>query len=190
MPASHFIFRRIVLILGLAPVLVGAVTIAGWEFDSYAMKRIIDSPIPVNPLTSVLFMLLGLSILCPALARAAALLIGVAALIKCCDMFLGTDFHIDMVLYASELPFEPAFPNRMAPTTTLCFLCMALALGLESRLWRTLFLLLVTAIALYTIAAYVVSDGSFRLIPFFTPMALITAITFFVSACGVWIRKN
>ncbi len=173
--------------LGWVPILVGALTLLGWQTDSYGLKRIIDSPIPVNPATSVLFIMLGLAILRPSFTRIAAPVIGLMAALKCCDLFFGTEFHIDAYLFANDLAYEPAFPNRMAPTTTLNFLFLALALALRPGMARRLFLLLTIIISLYTLTAYAFGDGSFRGIGMFTPMALITAITFLAAACGLWV---
>lgn len=176
------------------PILVGALTLAGWQTDHYLLKRIIDSPIPVNPMTSVLFLLCGAAILFsnlrPALTRALAYIIGAIALLKGCDLIFDTAFRVDALLYANEVTLEPAFPNTMAPLTTLNFVFLALALAIKPGRLQKLCLLPPVLISLCTVATYALGDVSFRIIPFFTPMALITAVTFFLASCALVLKAD
>jgi len=186
------------IIFGVWPVITGLLVITGWVSNSYILKRIIDSPIPMNPVTAVLFILLGI-IIVTGHKKKLYFLINIAVLVisllKLLDIFYGTSFQVDSYLFIGKLHDEPAFPNRIAPNSALNFFLIAVAniilMGTSKIriVAGQLLLFIVTIISLFAFVGYIFNIRSFYGVGIFTPMALITSINFFVTSCGLLINK-
>ena len=185
----------------LAAVVVGVCVLAGWLFDLEFLKRIAPGFVAMNPATAVAFILAGASLALflrsphgrdqksRALiltARLCALVVTLIGLAKLVGILGGWDLGVDRWLFASKLPDDLRFPNRIAPNTALSFLLLGSALLLVDVKKRSVricveFSVVVVGFgSLLAVLAYAYDLQSFYGLSVFIPMALHTAITFSV----------
>src|ERR1035437_8476504 len=127
----------------LAAVVVGAGVLAGWFFGLEFLKRIAPGLVAMNPATAAAFILAGASLALflwspqgndqkPGArilaARLCALLVALIGLSKLAGILGGWNSGVDQWLFASQLPDNLRFTNRMAPNTAFNFLLLGGAL--------------------------------------------------------------
>jgi len=158
----------------------------------------------MNPVTSVCFVLVGLSLglsrrpssaIHRIWARVLALLVLSTGLLKLAEVFGLLSFNIDHLLFASKIEgfVEPLTgkPNHMAPNTALNFILVGSALlALDSKvparqLFAQVFVGLALVITLVPIVGYTYGTREFYGIGAYIPMALHTAFTFIVLLTGL-----
>ncbi len=192
----------------LIAIFVGLAVLFGWMTGFETPKRIVPEFVAMNPMTAVLFVLVGLSLWWqrpdarpgrkPA-ARALAAIVIVVAAVKLAMLLAGWDSGVDTLLFADQLTHgATSHPNRMAPNTAFNFIATGLALGMLDRTtrrgWRPTELLavLVALVALLALLDYlyrvgVMYDNAARYIP----MALHSAVCFLLLAAGLfWARPR
>jgi hypothetical protein len=120
--------------------------------------------------------------------------VALIGLLKLIGVLLGWDTGIDQLLFPERLDLETAvtdIPNRMAPNTALNFLllgCAVLVLDWRTHRgrWLAQYLIFVSLMAsLISIIGYAYGVRSFYGISSYIPMALHTALTFFVLSVGL-----
>lgn len=182
----------------IAVLVLAVMVLVGWSFGIETLKRVVPGIVAMNPMTAVCFLLGGGSLallngegagrqLLSRLVAATALLIG---LLKLLSILTGWNLGIDQLLFSTRLDIDPVMPNRMAPTTAICFVLSSLALlssgsGKASRIpFFQLASLLVVVISLLALVGY--GYGVRKLTGFaaYIPMALHTAGGFLLLACG------
>lgn len=198
-------------ILSILPIIIGSLSIIGWEWDIGVLKWGMASSVSMNPATAVGFILLGLEALRLNSTNKAALLsrvgqlavsvVIIASAMQLFDCVFGDLFCIDELLFPTKLSGEsghraifskvveaPGHPSRMAPNTALCFFMLGWAMlfirSLSEPAIRIAQALTAVAslIALMAIAGYAYRVKSFSGIGAFIPMAINTAVAF-LSLC-------
>lgn len=199
-------------LLVLAPAAARAWIVASrrghWRFARAAtvavevLKRVIPGLIAMNPATALAFILAGASValrLHPApltdrlilTARFLALAVVLIGLAKVIDAWAGWNFGIDGGLFTSTVETGFSFPDRVAPTAALNILLLGGAvLGLNVarrsvRLGVEASAVVVGLGSFLAILAYLYGVPSFRQFDTFIPMAVHTAVTFFLLAGAV-----
>ncbi len=144
---------------GVGVVLVSALVLVGWGFDSERLKRVIPGAVAMNPMTAVAFILssVGLWLLGAddsdasrlATRRRAAFVcaatVALIGLVRLVGYAARSDPGLDRLLFSSELATaggDQNTPNRIAPNTALNFLfsgsALLLSISRKNRLeWLT-----------------------------------------------------
>jgi diguanylate cyclase (GGDEF)-like protein len=201
LPRVSATLRAIARLAGVIPIVVGTLVLYGWSQDIDVLKRIVPGLVAMNPLTAIAFILLGVSLTllwrAPAkslrhrIGESLAALVAIVGLIKCVAIIFNLDLPIDQMLFRQKLnASDLGLPNRMAPNTALNFLLTGLALAnIDRRFrrwWPSQFLTVVAVMAsLLALMGYAYRVKSFYGIGSYIPMALHTAMTFFIVAIGI-----
>jgi signal transduction histidine kinase len=191
---------------GLIAIAVGTLVLCGWFWELETLKRVLPALVAMNPLTAVLFICSGSALLMVAgpgvrppmktAGRILSALVAVIGLVKLADLFVGWLPNLDEVLFRGDLiASRDAVPNRMAPNTAFNFVLIGLAAMLADlrRKWYHVsqaLTILAGFGALLPITGYAYGARSFQGHPAFIPMALHTAIVFFILALGVFFASR
>jgi signal transduction histidine kinase len=191
---------------GVVAIAVGTLVLCGWYWGQETLKRVLPALVAMNPLTAVLFIFSGSALLMvagpgarPAMKTAGRILsalVAVVGLVKLGDLFVGWLPNLDEVLFRGNLiASQDAVPNRMAPNTAFNFLLIGLATMTADlrRKWYHLsqaLTILAGFGALLPITGYAYGARSFQGHPAFIPMALHTAVVFFILALGVFFASR
>ena len=187
---------------GAVPIAVGVLVLFGWATGIETLKRVVPGLVAMNPATAIAFICLGIALTLLAhpdrasstrrIAKGLALLALAIAAIKWMALVSPLDLGIDQLLFRAQLAAaDSGLPNRMAPNTALNLLLLAIALLLIDRPigrvhWPSQFLALITAmVSLLALMGYAYGVRSFYGIGSYIPMALHTALTFFIAAIGI-----
>ncbi|MGB7921721.1 MAG: GGDEF domain-containing protein [Pyrinomonadaceae bacterium] len=199
---SRYQNSRVALSASTVTILISGVVLLGWLFGIESFKRIFPTFVAMNPTTAVAFMLLGVALwlsqtkdVAPGvllIARVCSALSALIGLLKLGEVLFGWAIGIDQLLFADRLRFDPTGqPNRIAPNTALNFVLLGCALLLFwSKFRRGYYLaqaLIIIALidSLLPIMGYLYGTKLFYGIGSFIPMALHTAIAFFVLGTGI-----
>jgi len=205
--AGHYdASNRIALIAAVVAMFVGALALTGWMLDMPRLRAPIPGQVSIKVNSALGFLASG-ALLSVAQVRSSllatisrwtlAILLFVGAALTLMQYLLAVDFGIDQLfLQASDDSILTGSPGRMAPTTAIGFIMIALAIAVDhwengvargtSRTLATLLLLVATASLLgYVYRApvfYLAVDGM-------TAMSLPTSVLFVVLALGIiWLR--
>lgn len=194
----------------VAALLLGATGLAGWFFDSEALKCIIHGWVSMKANTAALLVLCGAALLlicaqpgAPYYAlrkRVAYLLAAVAVLVgflTILDYVYGFNFGLDQVLFSENAGAAFAkHPGRMAAATALCFILTGLGLLLLDRgVKRRTFsisekcALAVLLTAFHSLIGYFYGLASGTLSNLYTPMAPHTAVAFMFLGIGMTLAR-
>lgn len=188
-------------------ILVIALAIAvlfSWQLDWRFVKQPIAKFVSMNPLTAVFFILSGfiylLQLRAPEkrfvqpLVLFLTFVIVVPSALRLAEIFWGFEFKVDQILFASKLADEVVnnIPNRVAPNTATCFVLLAPAMALLNKKSRAAAYAAqvggtaVLAISVLSLLGYLYQVPEFYgpLVKY-TPMAIHTALCFFVMALSV-----
>jgi hypothetical protein len=202
LPDERFIsvLPKITAAAGAFVILVGALVLVGWTLSIEILKRVLPSAVAMNPTTAIAFILAGLALVFSQahraralhLARACGVFIALIGLLKLSAVLFGWNVGVDRLLFRSQLAIETTGqPNQMAPNTALNFLmigCAFLLMGkrVGKNFYPTALLSAITALnSLLSIIGYGFSTRTFYTIGSYIPMALHTAVTFFVLSVGL-----
>ncbi len=192
-------FGPIPLVSGAVVILVGLLTLVGWQFDEPHLRSILPGHVAMNPVTAVCFILAGLSLVLrrgavsPA-ARSAGMVCAWAVVLvgsaKIAGLALHLDLGLDRLLFRAKLDgYAP--PNRMAPNTAFNFLCAGLTLALidkgassEGRPFKWL-ALVPHVLSCLALIGYLYDVQSFYGLNTYIPMALNSAAAFLVLCTGI-----
>lgn len=171
-------------IVTLVPMLV----LIGWSLNNQILTRVYPAFTPMNPVTAICFLLIAACMLAAhskessrqkSVFRAAGIiLVGVGV----CMLVFYTfhyDLGIDRLLFTSLLGI-----NRMAITTSICFLLLGLYFLVYPRMrWLTSGLrVIISLISVYTLIAYLYNFVGVYGQTLFNPMAIHTAVLFLISS--------
>jgi len=181
-----------------AIIIIGILATIGWVFNIMVLKRILPQLVQMSPVSAVLFILAGISLLNikakkinRSLAIFLALVICIVALLKLSVFFTGWDSHIDTILFANSLE-----GNRMAPNTAFNFLLCGLSLVFLSQrsakgaVIGQLICLLSFFISILAILGYIYSITSLYVVREFFPMAIHTAFSFILFCMGACLVRG
>lgn len=179
-------------------ILVGALALTGWIFDITVLKRIHPRLVQMNPVSAILFILSGISLLNLKTTNRvrfaayffSAVIICVASLFKLSVLMTGQTSQVDTIFFKDSLE-----GNLMAPNTAINFLLCGLSLLLLRskrdpimKLGQVLSLGSML-ISLLAILGYIYSIRSLHVVSVFFPMALHTAICFVFLCLGIFFAK-
>jgi len=198
-------FRFFSQLSGLIAAALGVVAIVGWLMGWRILTSIRADYIPMAPNTALLFIILGIS-LCTLiterkrglkLSRFGATVIFVLSLIRFTEFTVNINLNVDRWIFqvpGEKLGLIPV--GQMALPTTLNFLFASIALFLASSLKKHLFVDALTRVlgGLTTFIGLAFSLGYIYGAPLLygattIPMALNTAIAFFVLGLGLVINN-
>jgi signal transduction histidine kinase len=192
--ASQMFLWRLSRRASIAVIFIGALVLIGWLFHVPLLKSAGPSLIAMNPLTAVLFILSGATLLRASdrkrkrpdpvvLICAVFILLGGAMKISECVFHYDLDF--DQLFFHRQVSSPGPFgPSEIAMNTALCFMCCGVALLLLDVQTRRgfrpaqVFIVLVGLMALLALIGY-----GYRVLPLYSfgsrlPMALNSAIGF------------
>jgi hypothetical protein len=188
---------------GIALMGGGAVVLCGWIFDCYILKRILPGLVAMNPVTALGFILAGISLLCfwrsggsgqsaTVLGRTfAVVLVGIGVL-KLTEYLFGWRLAFDQILFRKQLLGDPTgFANQIAPNTAFNFVLGGLALWCLNGASRGFskcaqnLALTLALVSLVPLIGYLYQASFLYSVGSYIPMALHTALFFFLLAGGI-----
>lgn len=188
---------------GIIVFLVGVLALIGWQFNLAVFKSVSSGFVAMKPNTALGLIFLGASLWFLQEKRSkhwvrylgwtggvASILIGATAVL---EYLLGLDLGIDNLLFTEATPaLFTIYPGRMALNTAFNFIFFGISiLFLNVKIRRGLCLSSIPAIlggtvSLLVIIGYVYDIREFYLVEiFYTPMALHTALAFFLASWGI-----
>ncbi len=185
--------------------LISFLVLVGWLFEVEFLKRIVPGYVFMNPTTAVMFIVLSISLWLQSagvkrfgIAQVGAGIAALVGLIKLCAIAGFFDLGIDRILFSNQL-FDRVTGqyNSMAPNTALNFLLLGAALiylNLKTIGKRDFFLsqYLTIATLLFSFLAiigYLYGVKSFYVFVSFNPMAIHTAVSFFLLSFGLLLAR-
>ena len=197
-------FRRLSRYLVYPVISIGLLVVAGWQFDVELLKRPLPHLVAMNPVTAVLFILLGISFLFFLSATDAKVIRFLGQVFTCIafatvflkllGVFTSFDVAIDHTLFSLKIDKEATanISNRMAPNTAFCFLLLSLALLLlyfkssgKKTTGSQVLSLIVILFAVLSILGYLFCVPSFYGVLEYIPMAIHTAVCFLLMALAI-----
>ena len=184
--------------------LIGFMTLAGWQFDIYWFKHPVTELVPMNPMAAVALICAAISLLLLIYAGGnnrtmvfgkffgvCTVAIGV---LKLLFVFTGFDVGLDHWLFRQEI-FEDLVnnkPNRIGATSALnlvfvgsCLLLFRVA-DKHAILISNVFVVLTAAVALLSIVGFTYGAHAISEIRPFIPMAFHTAMCFLLISIGIF----
>jgi two-component system cell cycle sensor histidine kinase/response regulator CckA len=186
----------------------GGIVLLGWSFGNEMLKCILPGLVAMNPVTALGFILAGASLMCYWLAetklahkwkfgRAMACVLVVIGVLKLSEYIVGWHLAFDQILFQTQLQNDGTwFANQVAPNTAYNFLISGLTLwllnspirgfsrGAQNLSLMLAFISLVPLVGYIYRASYLYSIGSY------IPMALHTAMLFFLLALGLLLAQT
>jgi PAS domain S-box-containing protein len=191
------------LVIGIMT--IAFVVLLGWQLDIVSFRRPFPGLVSMNPLTAILFILMGISFLHIASAKnvgwkkfigySLAFLVIALSLTKILFVAGALSFEVDKVLYSEKIKTDIVnnLPNSMAPNTAFCFVlagCSVLLLNYQTANGRmpAQYLALVNILAgLLSILGYVYGVKYFYRVLNYIPMAVHSALCFSVFSFAVFL---
>ncbi|MCW3102188.1 MAG: domain S-box [Bacteroidetes bacterium] len=187
--------------LAISVIVIGCLVLLGWQFDIDLLKRPVAKLIAMNPLTALLFMASGSSLLLmakdkerrSATAMLLALLVLFAGLAVVSGLLAGFNLHLDTLLFRSKVEQDiiANTPNRMAPNTALNFLLTGLSLLLinyrkeKGQVAAQLLILVTLFLGLLCLLGYIYQVDTFYSFSWHIPMAIHSALTFIILSLSM-----
>jgi signal transduction histidine kinase len=177
----------------------GAAVLCGWVVDSAVLRSGVPGLTAMNPLTAILFVLAAIALALsvfeqkPAAAarRGLPILIAIVALSCLVNCLTQSPGGVDTLLFGAWTGEE----NRMAPNTAIHFLLAALALSLAqgehrwSRAWSQVPALAAAIGSATSLVGYAYGAQQLYGIGSYIPMALNTAVLFFLLSIGLFAAR-
>ncbi|RJG02466.1 GGDEF domain-containing protein [Noviherbaspirillum sedimenti] len=193
-------------ILGLAIALFGATIALRWIFQIEAIAHLIPGSEQMGLNTPLMFLASGLACVClpqrqpplQVLLRLCILLLMVLPGLTMVQHLFGVNLGIDFVRVPSMPSASIPYPGRMAPNTTLGFLCAGMALLLLSRPGRErrrdrLGMVAIAAtmlIGLAALAGYFMRLDALYHLASFNQMLVPTAAVMSMLGCCLWLLRQ
>ncbi|WP_209402970.1 ATP-binding protein [Pseudozobellia sp. WGM2] len=184
---------------------ISFVVLLGWIFDLDLLKQVIPETVSMNPLTAVLFILSGSSLILVSdskeqlnrIGKLVASLILIIVLIKLAEYVFNFQEGIDSYLFGEDLQEDNNLylSNRMASNTALCFLMMAINLFLYKvkgplMLWIYQILSFgIMALSLLSFIGYLYVVDLFYSLLVKIPMAVHTAFCFLLLGVALLLSR-
>ncbi len=201
LPRHERTAQRLSLIGGSVVGVIATAALLGWATGLDPAKRWLPAQVAMNPLTACCFIALAFSLFVLShkkggktwkiVGRATAGLVVVITSLKLASIAGGWQFAADQWLFGTALAAEPGVANRMATRTALAFvLAGAALLFLDAKVWRgvrpaELLAFLAGIVGLLSLLGYAYGVLSYHLVPNFVPVALPSALGFFVLASAI-----
>jgi hypothetical protein len=196
MSGQSSILRSCVAYLAIGTIiLVPILVLTGWATGNTVLTSVFPQFTPMNPVTASCFIVVGFALLLDKLASQRAVtrvvltlsglltfMVGLAMLVW---YVFGIDVRIDRILFENRLGI-----NRMALGTSVNFFLLGLYMFVR-RTWSTLsrfLLLIVGAIAVYALLAYLYNFIGVYGQTIFNPIAIHTAALFFIVSMYLLVK--
>ncbi len=194
-------------VCGLLVVVMGVLAVLGWSLHVEVLKRLREGAISMNPMTAILFVLAGFSLLLShsstirrrrrvMLSTALGTVLLVLGFFKLLSLVVRFDYGLDHILFASALRHDYKFlDNRMAPNTALSFLLCGTSLvllNMEARRRQSVaqsIALGAAMVALLALVGYLYQSSELYSFGRGVPMALPTAISFAILSVGILVAR-
>lgn len=193
--------------LGIVSIGTAILVLVGWLLDQELLKRILPELVAMNPMAAFSFMLCGTSLvlqLRPAeesgAVRNAGRMLGVLAAVIGLLVFLshvgGWSLRVDQWLLAGKLHLNGNYPpSRMAPHAAASF--VLLGAGLFFLDWTTkrglriseILAAIIASVSLATLLGFAYAVDWLSGITAHVPMALHTAVLFYLLSLGVVLAR-
>jgi diguanylate cyclase (GGDEF)-like protein/PAS domain S-box-containing protein len=180
--------------LSLLVVGVGCLVLAGWALDIAVLKSIVPGLTRMVSNTALLFVLSGASLWLQIQRRSSrvalvcAIIVSLAGLFTLGEYLFNTDFGIDQLLFR-DTSEGILYPGRMAPSTTVAFLMIGLALmvldGQPGNPFKESPVIIVFVISALALIGYIYGVSSLYKIGAYTSMALPTALNFVLLSIAI-----
>ncbi|MEJ8818073.1 PAS domain S-box protein [Lacibacter sp. H407] len=189
----------LIAIIGIA-----TLVLFGWAFSIEVLKHPVPGYVAMNPLTCICFLLLGIVFIAKQRNKTNVAVQRIAAIICLSVMVVSgwkilaltqqSNYILDQLLFAQKVNTDVTggFTNNMAPNTAFCFLMCAGAIICTYNRHRFAILLsqlsnvLVLLVAVFSILGYVFGAEEFYEVQNFIPMAIHSAICFFMLALALF----
>lgn len=174
----------------------------GWQFEVDLLKRVFPGLVAMNPVTAICFLVSGLAFLLIASGKSLhkttgnmlALAVILVGLIRIFTHASGTEAGIDAIFFSDKLRLDnvTGTPNRMAPNTAICFVLVGLSLVLLNKKTRSgkryaeYFSSIINLLSLLSVIGYIYQASSYYRVLTFIPMALHTALCFFLISLSIF----
>lgn len=191
---------------------LGLLVLVGWLWDLDTMKRVLPGHVSMNPVTALCFILAALSLWMQRkpfdmnkpsslqlrshrLSLIAAFTVLSVGMVVLLNYLVIWEINVDQFLFHDRLLNDlPEHPNRMAPNTAHGFILIGLALLLLNANIRRQrpaeFLALLTLLlSLLALMGYAYSVQRFYGLASYIPMALHTAVGFFLLSLGIFLAR-
>lgn len=188
--------------LALLTIVLGGAVLVGWHFDIELLKRPIKGLVAMNPATAVCFILCGFSLFFLSggfaggylkVAKVLAWLVIIICTVKIVALLFGFGAVVDSLLYPDKIKNEVIsnISNRMAPNTAACFIlsgASVLLIAKEKRdgVTSQLVSLSILMLSLVSIIGYVFKVPEFYGVLAYIPMAIHTALGFFLFSLALF----
>ncbi len=197
----HDTLRKWSVWLVFSAVFIAVLAVIGWEYDLQSLKDWGQAHANINPLSATLFILTGCAFICliqPGGKRPfctigysfAGIVIAIS-LYKLGAAGIGSPSNIDLLFFRSKMLAEGGMPYRMSNNSSFCFLLLNVSLvtlpyrhGHRLRISH-LALIPVLLISLFSFLSYLYRTSSLEHPIYFIPMALHTAICFFLLSLSI-----
>ena len=178
----------------LFPAMAAVLALVGWTLGIEPLKSVLPGMIAMNPLSAICWLMLSPALwlrvspgtkLRRLMSISLAFTVAVIAGLRLGSYFFGYEFHADTWLFSNSIG-----TNRMAPNAAACFVLISVAIATIDRVtargfWPAQVLAIVVGtVSLVTLFGYSFGAMQMYRVGTFTPMALMTAISFGVLAFG------
>lgn len=180
---------------------IAVLVFVGWLFHVPVLRRPFPGLVSMNPVSAICFILIGTGFLLfgsssnkSGIATFITGIVLAIATIKCLDLLFDWNIGIDRFFFSEALDNDllGKASNRMAPNTAACFFLSSIALlslyrfERQPRFFPSQYLaLLVALIGWLSILGYIYHERTFYGILVYIPMAVHTAICFFLFSLSL-----
>lgn len=194
-------FKRAGLVNIIIVLVLSFLILAGWLFYDSPIKNLFPGNQLSNPVTAVCFLLAGLSFILlinkeknfNLFGKFLAIIIVITGSIKFLEIFINSDFGIDKWLFTNKLALNSnrGKPNFMAPNTAFTFIISGLALFFfryrihKKNLLADYFAAISALISLVALIGFLYQSMEFYHAEKYIPMALSTAVSFFLLSLAI-----
>ncbi|HUS03675.1 MAG TPA: hypothetical protein VMY77_18170, partial [Chitinophagaceae bacterium] len=199
-------FQRVAIINITIVFALSAIILTGWLFYASPVKNLFPGNQLSNPVTSLCFLLACVSLIClvntrkqlRTIGKMLAVVVLLIGLIKFSEVLFNYTTGIDKWLFTNKLALNSnaGKPNFMAPNTAMSFFILGGSLLLfrykinKKNLLSDYFASAVGLISMTSLLGYAYQSMEFYHAKKYIPMALPTALSFFLISTAILLRRS
>ena len=199
-------FERVAIINIIIVFALSAIILTGWLFYDSPVKNLFPGNQLSNPVTSICFLLACISLIClinsrkqfRTIGKTLASVVLLIGLVKFSEVLFNYSTGIDKWLFTNKLALNSnaGRPNFMAPNTAMSFFILGVSLLLfrykinKKNLLSDYFASAVGLISLASLIGYAYQSMEFYQAKKYIPMALPTALSFFLVSSAILLRRS
>lgn len=199
---THMRLAELSRIFILIAASIALAVLIGWQFNVDFLKRVFPALVAMNPMTAVAFLTTAVAFwLVPSsqpnrktTGRVLALVVLLIGSLRIFTLLSGIETGVDTLLFPAQLKLDVVggTPNQMAPNTAVCFILTGLSVFLLDRRTRrrqrySEYLSgIVLLLSLLSVIGYIYQVSFYYRVLAFIPMALHTALCFFLVSVAVF----